>query len=113
MLDLFFRQYDKLLVGRRVLDGDASFCKQLSQLHGFVDGVARYVEIEHVSEQRIKLDARQSAFGQQRSVLLDDVEEMPRCIVFGENNCFAAQCSNLLLAERIQVFNLFLAIDGS
>ena len=58
-------QDDKLLVGGRVDEELAAFLlEDLLHLHGHLDGVARELEVEVVSKQRLKLQTNQQTADQ-------------------------------------------------
>ena len=87
---------DKLLVcgGVEVEAVTLSF-EQVAHLLGHHVGMTGDVEIQVVSEQGVKLQTVQAPFGDDRSVLFLDAEEMVVGIVMGEHHRLAAQRSHL------------------
>ena len=61
--------------------------------------MAGNLQIQVIGKERIKLDAKQSALGQQSSMLFDGGEEVLRGRIMGEHNCLAAQCADLGSAD--------------
>lgn len=78
------REYYKLLIGWRIVgNGDTMLFEDAADAGSHSDGMARYLEIELIRKQRIKLDAEHSALGKQGSMTLHVGEEfMWKCFGF-------------------------------
>lgn len=59
------------------------------------DGMARYLEIELIRKQRVKLDAEHSALGKQGSMTLHVGEEVFRCLHAREYHSFSHHGTHL------------------
>ena len=95
-LDSLVRQDDKLLVGGRVDEELAAFLlEDLFHLHGHLDGVARELEVEVVSEQGLKLQTNERSLGNDGTVLLLNREEVLVGLTVGEDHCLATERTNL------------------
>ena len=53
--------------------------EKLLQLHRFVNGMLRDAEIEIIRKEGVKLQTCDTTFGKQRSMALDDCEDILRC----------------------------------
>lgn len=84
-------KFDKLLIGRRVAKGETCIREELSELHGFVNGVLSDAQVESFGKKSIKLNACHTALCQQGTVTFDDGEELTRCIAARENDGFATE----------------------
>ena len=60
-----------------------------------IDGMLRNLKIQIVSKQRVKLDAKHSAFGEQSSVAFHDSEEIFGSLHSCEHHSLTNHCSNL------------------
>ena len=82
------------LVGRRVESQLIALIPQgLADALGLVNGVFAAGEIQSVGKERVELNPRDPPFGEQRSVLLDDREEMRHRVLLWEHHRLPEKCA--------------------